>query len=319
VFDKTGTLTTSVANVTRFDALPAGRLVAAELLRLVAGAEADVPHPAARALVAHARVLGIEPATADAALVMPGGGVVGEVEGHRVAIGRAALLAERGHMVDDPDGRWIWIEVDGRVAGRCQVQDTVDPAAAAVIGWLRSRGFRLALLTGATRADDVVPQLIAPSEAHCSLTADGKVALVRELAATGRIAMVGDGLNDALALAAADVGIAVGRASDLARLAADVVMVQGGVAELPRLVALARRTVRIARQNLGWAFGYNAIALALAAGACLTPVVAALAMLASSATVLANARRLRPRPSPSVALDVGEPQLTAASFAATRS
>jgi Cu+-exporting ATPase len=305
VFDKTGTLTTATPRVARFEVFPDSGLDVADVMRLTAAVEADVPHPAAHAMLAHARSPGIEPAPAQTVSLVPGRGVTGEVAGRRVAVGSAALLEQRGCLVGDPDGRWLWIEVGGVVVGRVQLTDSIDPAAAGVIGWLRARGFRLTVLTGAARADDVVPWLVAAHEVQCGLTPDEKASLVRRLAAVDRVAMIGDGLNDAPALATADVGIAVAHATDLARLAADVVLLGNGVAALPGLVTLARRTVAVARQNLGWAFGYNAIALSLAAAGRLTPVVAALAMLASSAAVLANARRLRPRPSASRSAGAG--------------
>jgi Cu2+-exporting ATPase len=211
-----------------------------------------------------------------------------------VAVGNARLLAERGLSVDDPEEHWIWVVADGRVVGRIALAEVVEPGAGRVLEALRALGLDIGLVSGAARAAGIVPELIASRDAVCGASPAAKVAAVRRARTAGVVAMVGDGLNDAPALAAADVGIAVGRATDLTRIAADVVLLETGLDALPWLVAQARRTVRVARQNLSWAFAYNAVALAFAAAGTLTPVVAALAMLGSSATVIANARRLGP-------------------------
>jgi P-type E1-E2 ATPase len=320
LFDKTGTLTRALPQVRAVEALPGGGFAAADVLRLAAGLEADVPHPVARALVAMAGAEGVAVADADDVRLLPGRGVTGHVEGRAVTVASARGLAERGVAVDDPEQRWTWVVVDDRVVGRLLLADAVEPEVPDVLAALRARGLRLGLVTGAAHADGVVPALIDPGDAVCSASPAGKIAAVERLRGDGGVAMVGDGLNDAPALAAADVGIAVARASDLTRVAADVVLLGGGVAELPWLMTQARRTVRIARQNLAWAFAYNTVALALAAAGQLTPVVAALAMFASSATVIANARRLRsPRCRGAVAAAPGGRVLTPVPIAAARS
>jgi Cu2+-exporting ATPase len=318
LFDKTGTLTTGQPQVSRVEAVAGGGLLPKEILRLAAGLEADTPHPVARALMAHALATGMELPAADALRVIPGHGVTGRVHGQAVTVASARFLGGEGFPVDDPEDRWTWVVVDGRVVGRVALDETIDPEAPAVVHALRALGLRIELLSGAAQARAVVPSLLAPGDAHCGLTPEGKVAVVRQRGAEAPVAMVGDGLNDAPALAAADVGIAVGRATDLARVAADVVVLGGGLGAVPWLVRLARRSVRIARQNLAWAFLYNAVALALAAGGRLTPVVAAFVMLGSSATVLANARRLVPRRTAGSAAARGKP-LTPSSLAPVRS
>jgi Cu+-exporting ATPase len=160
---------------------------------------------------------------------------------------------------------------------------------------LRRLGIRVQLLTGDARADAVVPRLMAVNEAAVGLSPEGKLAHVRALHTRqphGAIAMVGDGVNDAPALAAADVGIAIGSATDLARITADVAVLGEDLERVAWLLGYARRVRRIVRQNLFWAFAYNAGAVALAAAGALNPLVASGAMLASSLAVVANARRL---------------------------
>ncbi len=180
----------------------------------------------------------------------------------------------------------------GRVLGALHFAEAPRRGARRALGTLRRMGVGVALLSGDARAPAIVPRLVPAADAFLGLLPEDKVARVRALGARRSVAMVGDGVNDAPALAAADVGIAVASATDLARLAADVVVLGGDLGAVPWLLAHARRVMRVVRQNLAWAFAYNAVAVVLAAAGALSPVVAALAMIGSSATVAANARRL---------------------------
>jgi Cu2+-exporting ATPase len=296
LFDRTGTLTRAIPDVAAVVPLDASAVPASEVLRLAAALEVDVPHPYARALVAAARTGRLDLPPVARLAVVPGRGVTGVVAGRPVTVGDRRLLLERGVRLgeaDAPDAASVWVALDDRAVGRIDLADGVEPDVPRHVAALRTAGLGVGLVTGAARASGLVPCVFAPGEAACGMLPAEKIAAVRRARTTGAVAMVGDGLNDAPALAAADVGIAVARATDLTRVAADVVLLRPGVAAVPWLVAHARRTVRVARQNLAWAFAYNAGALVLAAAGALTPVVAALAMLASSATVIANARRLR--------------------------
>jgi cation transport ATPase len=228
----------------------------------------------------------------EALRVLPGLGVTGRVGGHAVGVGSDRWAMDQGFDTGGRDDGATWVTIDGRPAARLRLAESVEPSAGPALDALRASGCSVGLVTGAARADAVVPGLVAVEEAACGLSPEEKLAHVRHTRRHAVVAMVGDGLNDAPALAAADVGIAVGRATDLARISADVVLLGRSVDAVPWLLRHARRTLRIARENLVWAFAYNTVALAMAAAGMLTPVVAALAMLASSATVIANSRRL---------------------------
>jgi heavy metal translocating P-type ATPase len=291
LFDKTGTLTDPGPRLEAVETLPDAGLPAAEILRFAAALEAEANHPLAQAI---ARAAGSDPARAprvDALRVLPGLGVTGRVGGHAVGVGSGRWAKDQGFHAGPDDGV-TWVAIDGRAAARLRLGETVEASAGRALRALRADGYAVGLITGAARADAVVPRLVAPGEAACGLLPGDKLAYVRRARQDAVVAMVGDGLNDAPALAAADVGIAVGRATDLARIAADVVLLGRSVDAVPWLLRHARRTLRIARQNLVWAFAYNMVALAMAAAGMLTPVLAATAMLASSATVIANSRRL---------------------------
>ena len=183
----------------------------------------------------------------------------------------------------------VWDE-EG-VLGALRFAETPRPEAAESVAALRALGLRVGLLSGDLRADAVVPLILAAEEAALGLLPEDKVARVR--AEREPLAMVGDGINDAPALAAATLGIAVGSATDLARITADVAIVSDDLGRVPWLLAYARRVHRVIVENLLWVFAYNAVAIALAAAGKLSPLVASLAMLASSLLVVANAHRLR--------------------------
>ncbi len=289
LFDKTGTLTERHLRLRRVEG-------DGDLLALAAALERDVRHPLAQAIVNEAAARGVACIEASDVRVLPGRGVSGLVDGRRILAGSAAFAGGHPERSDD-DGPVVVVASDDGVIGVLRFGERIAPGARQAVASLRDAGIAVEVLTGDGTATAVVPSVMMPNEAHVGLLPEDKLALVRALHAGGGgpIAMVGDGINDAPAQALADVGIAVAGASDLTRLGADVVVLGTDLRAVPWVVAHARRVVRVMRQNLAWAFGYNAVAVALAAAGALTPLVAALAMLTSSAAVVANARRLRGR------------------------
>ena len=239
--------------------------------------------------------------TATDVQVLPGRGVRGIVDGERLAAGSVRFATE--DLGDAAVQRYAMLEGavvllwrPRQLLGALRFAEAPRPEAAAALDGLRQDGARVGLVTGDTRADAVVPALVAAADAAVGLLPEDKLAYIRRARqpqASGAVAMVGDGINDAPALAAADLGIAVGSATDLARMTADVAIVSDDLRRIPWLVTYARRVRRVIRQNLFWAFAYNAGAVCAAAAGALNPLIASLAMLGSSIAVVANARRLR--------------------------
>jgi Cu+-exporting ATPase len=227
--------------------------------------------------------------------------VRGVVGGERLAAGSARFAAEElGDAAVEPyatlAGTVVLLWRSGHLLGALRFAEAPRPEAAAALDELRRAGARVRLVTGDTRANAIVPALVAADDAAVGLLPEDKVAYIRRarrLQASGAVAMVGDGVNDAPALAAADLGIAVGSATDLARMTADVAIVSDDLRRVPWLILHARRVRTVIRQNLVWAFAYNAGAVCAAAAGVLNPLIASLAMLGSSIAVVANARRLR--------------------------
>jgi Cu+-exporting ATPase len=291
-----------------------GGVAEEELLRLCASLERGSEHPLAAAVLAGAAARGLPLSAAEGFAARPGRGVVGTVEGRRVALGTPALLAEEGveaaalgaeaEALRAEGGTVVLAAVDGRAAGLLQVVDPVKPQAALAVRALRAEGLRVAMVTGDARATAlaVARQVgIAEADVEAGVLPDGKAAVVtRHRAAGERVAFAGDGINDAPALAAAEVGIAMGTGTDVAIESAGIALVKGDLLGIARARRLSRATMRNIRQNLFWAFGYNALGVPLAAGALypvfgllLSPMVASAAMSLSSVTVIANALRLR--------------------------
>jgi Cu+-exporting ATPase len=196
----------------------------------------------------------------------------------------------------------LYIAIDGRYAGLLTARDGIRPGAAEAVSRLKRTGMRVAMLTGDNRAAaDEVAHAVGLDETYAELLPDAKLAKIRELQSQGsKVAMVGDGINDAAALAQADAGLAIGTGTDLAREAGDAILLRGDPLQIVTALTLARNTLRVMRQNLGWALGYNLIGIPIAAGALypstgllLNPAVAAAAMALSSVSVLANSLRLR--------------------------
>jgi Cu+-exporting ATPase len=301
VLDKTGTLTTgTMALVEAVPVDPGGR---AELLRIAGAVEDPSEHPIARAIAAAARAeLGPLPA-ADAFANREGLGVEAVVEGRRVVAGRPSLFSaplppalEATLAAARAAGRTaIVVGWDGEPRGVLAVADTVKPTAAAAVAELRALGLRPVLLTGDHEATArAVAAEVGIEEVVAEVLPAEKAAAIARLQAEGRVvAMVGDGVNDAPALAQADLGLAIGTGTDVAIEASDLTLVSGDPRAAAKAIRLSRATLRTIRQNLVWAFGYNVAALPLAAAGLLSPLLAGAAMALSSVSVVANALRLR--------------------------
>jgi Cu2+-exporting ATPase len=298
-FDKTGTMTVGRPRVVDYCPTTGAVTGAGESMRLAAGVEQEVSHPFARAVVAAVLARGESVPAATDVRMAAGGGVRGCVEGHRVDVGKLSWLAECG--VDLPaasavetGSSAVAIAIDGRLAVELVLDDPLRPEALDAVAALGRMGVSCHLLSGDRRA--VVARVagsLGLTDFAGELSPNEKPRRVCALhASAGLVAMVGDGVNDAPALGAADVGIAFGTAADLAKETADVAILREDLHEVPRLLELARRTLRIVRQNLVWAFAYNVIAVVIAAYGLLRPVVAAAAMVLSSACVVHNSMRL---------------------------
>jgi Cu+-exporting ATPase len=310
VVDKTGTLTEGKPRLVRI--VPAPGQDEAELLRLAAGLERGSEHPLAAAILAGAAERKLDvPATEDFRSVT-GKGVAARVEGREVALGNAALLDELGvtaaSLAEEAevlrrDGATVMhLVVDGAVAGLVAVADPVKQTTSAAIAALRQAGLRIVMLTGDNRTTAAaVAGRLGIDEVEAEVLPEDKGAVIRRLKGEGRVvAMAGDGVNDAPALAEADVGIAMGTGTDVAIQSAHVTLVKGDLAAIARARSLSAATMRNIRQNLFFAFVYNAVGVPVAAGVLypvsgllLSPEIAAAAMALSSVSVIANALRLR--------------------------
>jgi len=303
VFDKTGTLTRGEPRVVDVRGLEGRDPV--EVLRAAAAIEASSEHPLSRAIVDAARERGAAVAGASDVEAVPGRGIRGTVEGERVVVGTERLLADEGvadpphaDAADDLEGSGhtvVHVAVGGVRVGAIALADPVKDDARATIAALRELGFRTVMLTGDNeRTASAVARAVGIDEHRARLLPEDKVEAVRALQAAGAsVAFVGDGINDAPALKAADVGLAVGTGTDIAIESADVTLVSGELAAVLRAARLARATFRKIKQNLFWAYFYNVIAIPVAFFGLLHPALAEAAMALSSVTVVANANRLR--------------------------
>jgi Cu+-exporting ATPase len=337
VLDKTGTVTEGRPVVTDVLAAPGGRFAEAptaavramaavtdtppspslaqsvdDLLALVASLETVSEHPLAEAIVQHARarMLAVQPP--DAFSAETGRGAVGVVDGFAVAVGNAMLMAE--YAVDvaplradverlASEGKTsMYVAVDGALAGVIAVADPIKATSRDAIARLKAMGLDVVLLTGdQQRTADAIARDAGIDRVVAGVLPDGKVAEIRRLQAAGHIvAMVGDGINDAPALAQADVGMAIGTGTDIAIDAGDVVLMRGDLRSAAQAIDLSRRTMRTMKQNLFWAFVYNVIGIPVAAGVLypafgvlLSPILASAAMACSSVSVVTNSLRLR--------------------------
>ena len=301
VFDKTGTITHGKPVLT--DVILHNGLDRAGLLRLAAAAERGSEHPLAAAIVAGAKGDG---ARAETFTNFPGLGIQARVEGRDVLVGTAALLQESGITLSgEASADMTRLETEGKTsvlvgvgreeAGILAVADTVRPGAKAAVARLHNMGLGVSLLTGdGPRVAQAVAGQVGIHDVEAGVRPGGKAAAVKRRQQGGSaVAMVGDGVNDAPALAQADLGIAMGRASDVALEAADITLLRADLNGVADAILLSRRTMKTIRQNLFWAFVFNAVGIPLAAAGLLNPMLAALAMAFSSVTVVSNSLRLK--------------------------
>jgi len=310
VVDKTGTLTMGKPDLVAVT--PANGIDETDFLAAVAGVEMGSEHPLAHAIVEGAKARGVSPTEAKDLASTTGEGVEASVQDRRVAIGNEKMMRRVG--IDDAD--WLgsaesgrkqgqtvmFVAFDGRPAGLIAVADPIKPTSAAAIAALHARDIRVVMLTGDSRGTaEAVAREMGIDEVHANVSPEDKHSKIEELKAQGRrVGMAGDGINDAPALAAADVGIAMGTGTDVAIESAGVTLVRGDLTGVVQAIVLSRSTMRNIRQNLFFAFGYNTLGIPVAAGVLfpffgllLSPMIAAAAMSLSSVSVIANALRLR--------------------------
>jgi Cu2+-exporting ATPase len=308
VFDKTGTLTRGEPEVVE---IAADGIDADELLRLVAAAEGDSEHPTARAIISAARARGIGAPRAASFRALPGEGVLATVEGRQVAVGNARLLERERIAADGLAARFrelvghgrtaVYAAVDGRAAAVIAVADAPRDTSAQAVRELREQGLHVVMLSGDSQATaERIAAGLGIEDVIAEVLPADKAAEIAELQQQGRkVAMVGDGVNDAPALARADVGIAIGTGTDVAVETADVVLMRSDPLDVAIAITISRGTKRKMHQNLAWAVGYNSLALPVAAGVfeplgfVLRPEVGAISMAGSSIIVALNAVALK--------------------------
>ena len=308
VLDKTGTITKGEPEVT--DMLCASGVEANELLRVAAALEKKSEHPLGRAIVSRAEGMGLRADEASEFRQIPGGGVAGVYDGTVCIMGNAQLMRQQGvylgefeheaERLADEGKTPLFLAVGAGVVGVIAVADTVKPTSAAAVLELHDMGVRTVMLTGDNeRTARAIQRVCGVDEVVAGVLPEGKEREVARLSGEGAVAMVGDGINDAPALARANVGIAIGAGTDIAIESADMVLMKSDLLDVPAAIQLSRATMRTIKQNLFWALIYNAICIPVAAGAfswaglTLNPMIAAAAMSLSSVCVVSNALRLR--------------------------
>jgi Cu+-exporting ATPase len=310
VVDKTGTLTEGKPQLV--SVVPAKEMDEQALLRLASSLERGSEHPLAAAIVQGAQQRGIRPVAVEEFQSLTGRGVTGQVEGHSVALGTALLMADlgipMGGLAETADtlrqeGQTVmWVAIDGREEGLLGVADPIKSSTPEAIAALHKEGVHIVMLTGDNRITaQAVARRLGIDRVEADVLPDQKAAMVKRLQAEGRkVAMAGDGINDAPALAQAHVGIAMGTGTDVAMESAGITLVKGDLRGIVRAIRLSRATMRNIRQNLFFAFIYNSLGVPVAAGVLypalgllLSPIIAAAAMSFSSVSVIANALRLK--------------------------
>jgi Cu+-exporting ATPase len=321
VFDKTGTLTVGRPTVT--DLVPEAGVSPDEVLALAAAVEQGSEHPLGEAIVSHAKSRGLGMPAVSGFNTVAGHGVEARGPDGPLLVGSARLMRERGIDIDSLDGRAgelasegkgsVFVASGGRALGLVAVADTLKPEARATVAALRRLGLEVVMLTGDSRGTaEAIARQAGIERVLAEVLPEGKAEEIKGLQSTGGgVVMVGDGINDAPALAQASVGVAMGSGTDVAIEAADVTLMRSNLNGIVVAVQLSRRTLQIIRENLAWAFGYNFLLVPVAAGALyplwgitLSPILAGMAMALSSVSVVANSLRLRrfaPAPSASAA------------------
>jgi Cu+-exporting ATPase len=305
VLDKTGTLTEGRPEVVAVHAL--GGATEDEVLALAASLERRSEHPLAHAIINAAEKRSLTTPTATDVHAVPGKGIEGIASGRAIAAGNSALMQEIGATVPaspatEPGTTLMYLAVDRKVLGTIEARDTLRASAPETIAGLRRLGISTAMLTGDTPATaEAIAHTAGIDQVWAGLLPAQKLEKIRELQQQGhRVGMAGDGINDAAAISQADAGLAMGTGADLAREAGDAILLHGEPRQILDAVLLARQALRVMRQNLGWAFGYNLLGIPIAAGVLypafgilLSPAIASAAMALSSVSVLSNSLRLR--------------------------
>jgi Cu+-exporting ATPase len=305
VLDKTGTLTIGKPEITAVH--PANGWSERDLLTIAASLEQQSEHPLAHAVTKKAQDAGMQFSPVIDLRVVPGKGVTGTVNGYNVAAGNASLMHDLSVNIAaipaaTSSATLLHIAVNGIYHGRLEAQDVLRPGAKEAIQTLHTLGLNTVMLTGDSKqAATQIAREAGIEQVRAELLPDAKLAAIRELqAGSHKVAMVGDGINDAAALAQADAGLAIGTGTDLAREAGDAILLRGEPQQIVNAIQLSRQTVRVMRQNLGWALAYNVLGIPIAAGVLypvlgilLNPVIASAAMALSSVSVLSNSLRLR--------------------------